>query len=246
MFKSQYFIWKGKQSKDKFLSILTTDNDVLNDFGVPYNKSLEKEDNLDLYNEKNEEPEDVVLQLYLEKNGTPLIWTYENYKEIRRWLISDDFEEFISYDNLDFVYYFKCIKIQKKFTYGEPMGCIEVTFKPLNQYAYRKVIIEKEIKGKGLINIYNSGDLDYEPLIVVESNCKRNQVVKINDFVINNLIEEETIKIDNKMYLVESDKRYYPISDCNRNWIKLKQGDNQLVIEGECTIIIYCNFPEII
>lgn len=246
MFKSQYFIWKGKQSKDKFLSILTTDNDVLNDFGVPYNKTLEKEDNLDLYNEKEEEPEDITLQLYLEKDGVPLIWTSENFREIKKWLISDDFEEFISYDNLDYIYYLKCTKIQKKFTYGEPKGCIEVTFKPLSQYAYKKVIIEKEVKGKELINIHNSGDLNYEPIIVIESNCKRNQKVKVNDFVINNLLEEETIKIDNKMCLVKSDKRYYPISDCNRKWINLKQGDNQLIVEGECNIIIYCSFPEVI
>ena len=30
----------------------------------------------------------------------PLIWTGENFREIKKWLISDDFEEFISYDNL--------------------------------------------------------------------------------------------------------------------------------------------------
>ena len=84
MFKSQYFIWKGKQSKDKFLSILTTDNDVLNDFGVPYNKTLEKEDNLDLYNEKEEEPEDITLQLYLEKDGMPLILSLIHISEPTR------------------------------------------------------------------------------------------------------------------------------------------------------------------
>ena len=35
------------------------------------------------------------------------------FEEIKKWLITDDFCEFISYDNLDFSYYFKCIKIQQ-------------------------------------------------------------------------------------------------------------------------------------
>ena len=111
MFKNKNFIWRGEQSKDKFLSILTTNNDVLNDLGVPYDKNLEKEENLDLYTETDNEPQDIVLQMFLENDGFPLVWTYENFKEIKKWLITDDFCEFISYDNLDFSYYFKCIKI---------------------------------------------------------------------------------------------------------------------------------------
>ena len=246
MFKNKNFIWRGEQSKDKFLSILTTNNDVLNDLGIPYDKNLEKEENLDLYTETDNEPQDIVLQMFLENDGFPLVWTYENFKEIKKWLITDDFCEFISYDNLDFSYYFKCIKIQQKFTYGESRGCIEVTFKPLTQYAYKRLIIEKEVKGKEIINITNDGDLDYKPFIVIESKCKGNTKVEINDLIIYNLLEDETIKIDNQMCLIESDKRYYPIKDCNRKWINLKRGDNQIIVKGECNIVIYCMFPEII
>ena len=44
MFKNKDFIWRGEQSKNKFLSILTTNNDVLNDLGIPYDKNLEKDE----------------------------------------------------------------------------------------------------------------------------------------------------------------------------------------------------------
>ena len=75
LFKNKNFIWRGEQSKDKFLSILTTNNDVLNDLGVPYDKNLEKEENLDLYTETDNEPQDIVLQMFLENDGLPLVWT---------------------------------------------------------------------------------------------------------------------------------------------------------------------------
>ena len=88
--------------------------------------------------------------------------------------------------------------------------------------------------------------MDYKPFIVIESKCKGNTKVEINDLIIYNLLEDETIKIDNQMCLIESDKRYYPIKDCNRKWINLKRGDNQIIVKGECNIVIYCMFPEII
>ena len=49
MFKSPYFIWKGESCKDYFIMITTTDNEVVNDFGVPWSKSLTKEEGKFIY-----------------------------------------------------------------------------------------------------------------------------------------------------------------------------------------------------
>lgn len=247
MFISPYFIFNGENSEDKFLTIVSTDNEIINDIGIPFSKELSKEEGFDNYTEEDSEVEDVVLNLCLERNGIPLEWTPEIYRSIKDWLCTDDFEEFISFDNPEYVYYFKCTRIQKKFTFNNE-GWIEVTFKPLNQYAYKRIKVEKNIKGKEIIDIYNECNFDYYPLISIESTCKENLEIKINDMTITDLNENETIRIDNYMTLVESTQcnSVKALAKCNREWIKLKPGHNQLLVKGECNITVLCEFPCVI
>ena len=30
---------------------------------------------------------------------------------------------------------------------------------------------------------------------------------------------------------------------CNREWVKLKPGENKLFVSGDCMITVYCEFP---
>lgn len=248
MFIEPYFKRKGKSCKDYFLSIVSTSSlDVLNEIGVPYVKNVTMEDSLGFpqFTETNEEPDDIVLELCLEKDNIPLVWTNSIYNEVATWLISDSFEKFEPYDDLDYFYYFKCTKIVKKFDFKR-RGVIEVTFKPMVNYAFKYVEIEKRVKGKEFIDIYNESDSEYEPVIVVENFGTKKTLNKINNLELIGLEEHEVATIDNYMLTVQNQNNENIISKCNREWIVLNKKENQLVIEGNCKVRIICEFPSII
>lgn len=248
MFIEPYFKWKGKSCKDYFLSIVSTGSlNILNEIGVPYSSELSIEENYGYpqFTETAGDTEDIVLELCLEKDNVALVWTNEIFNEISKWLLSDNFERFVSYDNLDYHYYFKCVKIVKKFNF-ERKGVIEVTFKPLNHYAYKNIEFEKIVKGKDFINIYNESDDKYEPIIIIENHGIEKTINKINNFEITGLKKNEIATIDNYMLTVQNNDEENILYKCNRDWIILDKGENQLLVEGNCKITILCEFPKII
>lgn len=245
MFIEPNFIWNGIPSENKFLTIITTDNEIVNNIGIPYSKTLNKEEGFDIFTEEDSDTEEIVLNLCLEKDGVPIEWSPEIFNDIKNWLCTDDFGEFISMDNPNYIYYFKCTKIQKKFTFNNE-GWIEVTFKPLNHYAYKRVIIEKEVRGKEIININNECNVEYAPFIEIENLCKNSRQIKVNDLIISDINPYEVVKIDNHMFTVLNGNDEDIFYKCNREWIALKEGENQIVVEGDCNITIRCEFPNII
>lgn len=247
MFIEPYFKRKNKSCKDYFLSIVSTKSlDVLNEIGVPYTTELSIEDSVyPQFTEKDSEPDDIVLELCLEKDNIALVWTDEIFNEIKSWLLSENFEQFVSYDNLDYHYYFKCTKIVKKFNFDRK-GVIEVTFKPFNHYAYKNVEISKIIKGKSFVDIYNESEIEYEPIIIIENHGTEKTINKINNLEVIGLKEGETVTIDNYMLTVQNEDNENKLSNCNRDWVVLQRGENQLLVEGNCKITILCEFPKVI
>lgn len=245
MFVEPYFIWRNEDCRKYNLSIVTTSKDIINEFGIPYSRTLNKEDITTsyMYTHQEDEPREFTLSLALiGYDEQPMTWTNEVYENIANWLISDDFEQFISYDNLNKVYYLMVTKIQKNFTYDNK-GWIDVTFLPLNTYGFEIKKIERTVLGEELINIKNPTRKDYEPLIIIENDGTNRSIVHINDFVITGMGENEVIYVDNYMTNVINQDDENRLYLCNRRWIKLKPGMNQLLVEGDCTITIYCEFP---
>ena len=245
MFKRPYFIWKGESCKDYFILITTTENEIVNDFGIPYNKVLNKEEGKFIYTEEEGESEEFTLNLTLaeNENGTAMVWTEDIYRRICKWLKSDEFERFISYDNLDYCYYLKVTKIQPCFTFGESVGWITVTFKPLSNYAYKIYRAEEIVRGTKQIIINNDTDEDYEPLFIIHNLGSENNTISVNDLEINGIQEDEVVYVDNYMTNVINTKNENRLSCCNRKWVTLKPGENRLFISGDCRITIYCEFP---
>ena len=104
MFLSPYFSFKGIDCRNYFIMITTTDKDGIVEVGIPYKTNLTMENSFH-YTEEDETPEPIELNLTLvDENRVPLKWTNEYFQNIKDWLISDDFEEFISYDNPEYVY----------------------------------------------------------------------------------------------------------------------------------------------
>lgn len=245
MFLSPYFSFKGIDCRNYFIMITTTDKDDIVEVGVPYKTNLTMENSFH-YTEEDETPDPIELNLTLvDENRVPLKWTNEYFQNIKDWLISDDFEEFVSYDNPEYVYYFKCISIVKNFTYGKE-GWITTTFQPLNHYAYKKLCIDKLVDGKEYIEINNITKKDYEPKIIINNLGTENKTIRINNMLLKDIKNNENVTIDNYMCTIYGDMTGNLLSNSNRNWILLKPGINKILVEGSMFINILCEFPVII
>ena len=245
MFLSPYFKFKGIDCRNYFIIITTMDKDGIVEVGIPYKSKLTME-NAFHYTEEIEVPSEIELNLTLvDENRIPLKWTNEYFQNIKDWLISDDFEEFVTYDNPEYVYYFKCTSIVKNFTYGKE-GWVTATFQPLNHYAYKKVNIDKFINGKEYIEINNTTNKDYEPKIIINNLGTENKTIRIDDLLLTNIETNENVTIDNYLCTIYGDVNGNLLSNSNRNWVVLKPGINKILVEGNMFFSIMCEFPTII
>ena len=243
MFNSPDFIWKGKKSKDFFIKILREDTDILHDLGIPYSKDLSHDEGV--WTEKESDAFEFTISLWMCKDSIPIAWTSDRFKRVKDWLISDSFCEFQSYDNLDYSYRLKVTKIQKRLNH-KGYGCIDVTFKSMSNYAYKKEVVKEMITKTQLIDIHHTTDEIYEPYIVITHLGTKDGIIRINDMIITDIEHNETIYIDNKMTSIVNDFNENRLMNCNRKWIELKPGDNQILIEGNCLLEIICKFPMVI
>ena len=245
MFISPYFSFKGVDCRNFFIMITTTDKDDIIEVGIPYSSKLTM-DNSFSYTEEIQQPEEISLNLTLvDENRIPLQWTNEYFQNVKDWLISDDFEEFISYDNPEYVYYFKCTNIVKNFTYGK-LGWVTATFQPLNHYAYKRIVIDKLINGKEYITINNITNKKYEPKIIINNLGTENKTIRIGNLLLKGIMNNENVTIDNYMCSIYGDINGNMLSNSNREWLILEPGENKILVEGNMFINIICEFPMII
>lgn len=245
MFISPYFTFKGIDCRNYFIMITTMDKDDIVEVGVPYSTTLTMENSYS-YSEEIDTPDPIEMNLTLvDNNRMPLTWTNEYFQNVKDWLISDDFEEFVSYDNPEYVYYFKCTKIVKNFTFGK-QGWVTATFQPLNHYAYKKVNIDKLINGKEYIEINNITKFNYEPKIIINNLGTENKTIQIGDLLLKGIKTNENVTIDNYLCNIHGDISGNLLSNSNRKWLVLNPGINKILVDGNMFINILCEFPMII
>lgn len=247
-FISENFSFDDISNKTYGVELVTVDNDsIINQFGMTYSENLEKQDSPSLNplfkSSGEKEPDDITLCFALVNlNGEPIQWSSDKIEEVYDWLMTDDFAPFVSDDNLDMVYYFKTIGINKQFTH-DMKGYLEVKFKPYSTYGYNRVVST----GSSRIVISNTSNLDssYKPVIEVTGTGE--DVSIVNDsipnsepFVISKL--DGKVNVDNLYRTVETDDGVNMLPKCNRKWIVLKRGLNALTITGGSVKVI-CEFP---
>lgn len=245
MFIEPNFIFRGKDCKEFNVQIVGVNEDVLNYKGKPYSRTINKESiaNNIAYTQEPNDTEEFTLNLaLLDKNDLPMTWTTEIYNRICDWLISDSFEQFISYDDLTLVHYVMVTEIKPKLNYRQ-LGWIEVTFKPLDNFRYKILERDELVFGSKVIEIFNESKNTLEPLITLENLGTKNNIIYINDFMISGLEENEVVYIDNYMTNVMNDEDENRLYLCNRQWIKLQPGINQILVKGDCNVNIYCEIP---
>ncbi|HCU2611099.1 TPA: phage tail family protein [Clostridioides difficile] len=257
MFISEKFIL-NKRTSDSMGVILITEsnNDIFNDYGFMYSETIEKvksyNDNPTFF-EGEKDTSEIVLKICLvDVNYVPRKWSDYDIEEICAWIKTDDFVEFISEDNVELIYYVKATKIAKKFT-DNLEGYLEVTFQPFANFAYKSdvksITIKENIERKIIINNKSNVQDDYMPIVELinlgdEStiNIIKNTSIE-EQFEIAGIEKNEKVIIDNLYCTVINSKNENRFEKCNRNWLRLKAGENELKIMGNCKLTIKSKYP---
>ena len=233
-FYSDNFIFKNIYSKDVNIHLVSEDTNVLSKCGIPFNI--------------NEESNEITLSFCYSNETTPLEWTPDVISDFLEWMITDDYEEFVSEDNADVIYFLRGIGYQKRFT-SSMTGIIDITFKALSPYAYKyyeKVIPQKE----KIFEIYNHSNTDnnYKPVIIL-TNIDSDYITLTNNttnktpFYVENSTNSNSIYIDNLMGTITDDNSNNKLMDSNRSWIELSKGTNIISVDGICDITVRAYYP---
>lgn len=257
MFYGQNFTFDGKTSAIYGVQLVDMGSEILNEIGVKYSRDVARDEGSTLnptYTTTEEEPEDVVLNLVYAEENKPKSWNADVLNAVKSWLITDYFAPFVSEDFPNFVYYFKCSSIIKKLA-PNGTGILEVTFKPLTHFAYKKFEAKFSINSSSgsIININNPSHLNYRPIIEFKNLANVSNSSSINEMQILNVGNNETIVIDNEMLLCNSKTGVNKI-DCllkdsngkvrsSIGWIELKPGGNALTVKGYCEVTVKAEFP---
>lgn len=246
---SDKFILNGIEGAIKDISLVTFDSEILINTGIPFSRSVNAADGYSqfnpLFNEEDVVPEDIVLNFMYAIDGVPQEWEEWKLLDVKKWIITEDFVPFKTFDNLNYTYYIKCKKIQNKMTpYG--FGVLECIFAPFSHFAYQNVSFSRTITKSSNIVIDNPSMYSYKPIIKIKNLGNTSTVNKIGDFEISGLSTNEIVIVDNLMLLVTNLNNISKFTNCNRGWVELLPGENNLQLNGNCQIEILCEFPMIL
>ncbi|WP_107612346.1 phage tail domain-containing protein [Clostridioides difficile] len=258
MFISEKFIL-NKRTSDSMGAILITEsnNDIFNDYGFMYSETIEKvksyNDNPSFFKGEKDTSEIVLKICLVDVNYVPKKWSDYDIEEICAWIKTDDFVEFISEDNVELIYYVKATKIAKKFT-DNLEGYLEVTFQPFTNFAYKSdvktITIKENIERKIIINNKSNVEENYMPIVELTNlgdestvNIIKNISIENEQFEITGIEKNEKVIIDNLYCTVIDSKGKNRFEKCNRHWLRLKKGENELKIEGNCKLTIKSKYP---
>lgn len=243
---SDEFTLNGIKGSDKNVFLVTFDNEVLINKGIPFQRNVSSVDGYSqlnpMFKKEDIPPDDVVLNFIYMENDVPMIWTEDKIIEIKKWIITDDFIPFITEDNPDYIYYLQCKKIQNKMT-PNGLGVLECTFVPFSHFAYKSLYNKITVTSPRNILVTNPSMYNYNPVIIIKNLGSSSTINKIGEFEITELSTNEIVTIDNLILSVINSNEVNKFSNCNRKWLTLIPGINELQVSGNCELEIQCEFP---
>ena len=245
---SKDFILNDITNTSKDVIIVSFENEILTSMGVPFTRNIsssgEYSSSNPIFKNEESEPSDIVLNfMYVNENYIPQQWTESKIIDIKEWIVTDDFIPFISGDNPNYVTYMMCTKIENKMT-PDMLGVLECTFKPFSHYKYKRYAKKTTLNGNSKTFTINNPSIGtYKPIIILTNLGTRATTNTVQGFEITGLAKGETVIIDNLMKTVINIDDENKFSQCNRTWVELGQGKNELTMNGKCEIEILCEFP---
>lgn len=248
MFISDKFIFNNVSCVEYNVRLVYFDNEIVNDMKIPFVISASSDSNDEkypVYKQEFSAPDQIVLNLaYVDNTGNLATFSSEAFRRIKSWLRTDFFAPFITEDYPDYVLYLKCVKIQDKLTFGN-QGFIEVTFQPYTHYFYKQFETSVILNGDNVLSIENISDEVCYPIIMAETTSSENNIIKIGNMELD-LNINEPVTVDNRMLTVLNDNGQNRLSCCNRKWIKLLPGGNNIELNGYGKLQIKAEFPVIL
>lgn len=248
MFISDKFMFNGVSRDEYNVRLVYFENNIVNDMKIPFSVSVNsdsKDGIYPVYKEETNIPDQIILNLaYVDETGNLATFSSEIFKRIKTWLITDSFAPFITEDYPDYVLYLKCVKIQDKLTFGN-QGFLEVTFQPYTHYFYKQFETVILLSGDNATTIENISREVCYPIITAETTDDIINTIEINDMTLK-LQLNEPVSVDNKMLTVLNANGENRLSYCNRKWIKLLPGSNNLKLYGYGKVKIKAEFPVIL
>lgn len=248
MFISDKFIFNNVSCVEYNVRLIYFENQIVNNMKIPFNISVSSDSNNSIYPVYKQEfsmPDQIVLNLaYVDNAGNLATFTDEVFKRIKSWLRTDYFAPFITEDYPDYVLYLKCVKIQDKLTFNN-QGFIEVTFQPYTHYFYKQFEADIILNGDNVLTIENVSDEICYPIITAETMDDIINTMEIGDMRLT-LDLDNPVTVDNKMLTVIDSNQQNCLSRCNRKWIKLLPGSNNLILYGYGKLKVKAEFPVIL
>lgn len=261
MFFSSEFTFDDIESKDMGVILVSVGNDVLSEHSLTYDVSPiidTSKGNPEgyLYGIENDTPNPIELTIALvDKVGNPRAWTVKERNRIFSWLVQDDYKPFVSEDDKEVIYYFKCIGIKKEFN-SNLQGLVTLTMQPSSPFAYTPTIEHKYYNTIGKTNSITIDNISntekyYYPYIHIYNYDNTGKIEIFNNntrqkFTIENLEVGEEVIVDMKMKHIFSSIGANRLKDSNMNWLGLVRGINNISFSGEAEFNIKCQFPMLV
>ncbi|MCZ1068661.1 hypothetical protein O0984_11610 [Clostridioides difficile] len=257
VFLDDKFLFDNILSESMNIKLVTLgDDEILNEYGLPYEEALKTDNSFNknpCYLEDETTVEPITLQFCLcSEHGEAYEWDDYTLENICNWFWQREFKPFISFDNIEEIYYLKARKIIKKYT-KDKKGVLEIEFQPYTNYAYRNFQKSITVKDTREIKLNNVSNVDEEYAPVIDIECLeegditiRNASISDNEedsLVISGLELNEKITIDNLYYTVLNSTGENRFNIVNRKWIRLRRGVNILKFTGNCKVSIKCKYP---
>ncbi len=257
MYLSTYFEFRGKNSKNFNLQIVTLNDTFEETFGHKKEIQFEQSANGRMLTHKPNikvgETRELILAFADDKDITTKATT-DVRQQVFEWLTaSNDFDLIFFDEQPDFGYYINVVECKRWDNFSEK-GYLTLTIMFMSDYIYsRPVIITKNCinaTNEFYIDVLTNIPTQYiYPYIEIEP---RETTLKINNKT-TNITSEFTsivpndlpvIKMHNDLQQIEVEtKGNFNYSTFNYNFLKLKKGRNYFTVTGKCIIDIELSYP---
>jgi predicted phage tail component-like protein len=178
-------------------------------------------------------------------------------RQIASWLCQSEYKPFISADNPDKVYYIMATNQIDFMTNGMSEGYFEIQFRCQHPYALTVAttpihdVTASYYSQYGTTFTINNEDNVHEyfyPIYELTLGATPTKVSIYNE-TLNELSEFQTLDGDEVVY-VDNQKKYivsstgnYKYDDFNKQWLRLAQGNNTIIVNGYCYIEFLLQYP---
>lgn len=181
-------------------------------------------------------------------------FTSQRRFEIAKWLVSDEYKPFKTYDDLSKTYNIISTGASDLMTGGGNKGYFTMKFKTDAPWAWSDeeesvfdlsaITVPTKISVENKSNVLKYYEPEMEFTLVGSTGVSFKNASNGGETLgFTGLQNGETVYVDNDKGDIVSNTGLYRLSNCNRKWLRLVQGLNEIEVTGKCIVAFRCKFP---